>query len=76
MPAIASQNIKLEITQSIDFLTEKQQKQLMKEVKNMLITNQAKKLQGSVKPNNITMEEIVAETKAARKERDEKNARI
>ena len=76
MPTVVNQNIKSEIIQSINFLTVEQQEQLIKEVNRMLRWNTIKDLENSVKPNNITMEEIVAETKAARKERDEKSARI
>ncbi len=48
---------------------------IMEELNYLALMNEAKRLNDSVIENNITMEEIVAETKAARKERDKKNAK-
>ncbi len=68
-------NIAEQIMSLINSLTLKQQKELMEEVNRMARLNRINDLNNSIAPNNITMEEIVAETKAARKERDKKNAK-
>jgi DNA-binding protein H-NS len=67
-------NIADEMINIVNSLTINQQKELMNEASKMARMNRIEKLNCSVKPNNITMEEIVAETKAARREADE-NAR-
>jgi len=63
-----NENIAEEITNAIISLNTQQQDKLIEEVNRMLRHNWLEELNNSVYPNNITMEEVVAETKAARQQ--------
>ena len=65
---ISKIDFKTQLINNINLLSEEQQKQMLWQVKNMLLMNQANILDGSVEPNNMTMEEIVAEQYAAKVE--------
>ncbi len=64
-----------EIMKFAQLLSAKQQEEALKQMRKMYLTNLARLSDESIVPNDITMEEIVAETKAAREERSKKNAR-
>jgi hypothetical protein len=82
MPAIAVNEIQnngvkqiAELMQTFSPAQQKKiQQKIVEELNYLLLMKEAKRLDNSVIENNITMEEIVAETKAARKENDKKNA--
>jgi len=58
------------------FLEKERPKTLKKELKTMYLRAMAKRLDNSVRKNDITMQEIVDEVNAVRKERYEKQNRI
>ena len=66
-------NITEQIVNAIALLDTNQQNTLLEEVNKMLRYNWLNEINNSISPNNITMEEIVAETKAARRRDASKN---
>ena len=76
MPAVAYRD---KVEKAIDVfqqLNENEKMAFWEETRWQLNLIDAKRLDASVIPNEITMEEIVAETKAMRKERRERNAQV
>ena len=61
------------IVMEVEPLNEKEKQVMLRQVRMRKALLMAEKLKGSVKPNKITLDEIVAEQKAMRKER-KKNA--
>ena len=64
-----------QIINAIALLDAKQQNTLIEEVNKMLRYNWLNEINNSVSSNNITMEEVVAETKASRKVRNNKKCK-
>jgi phage portal protein BeeE len=58
------------------FLEKERPKTLKKELKTMYLRAMARKLDNSVEKNDITMQEIVDEVNAVRRERYERQNRI
>ena len=69
-------NTQTQLTNYIERMTEEQQQQLLIQIKNMFAMEQAKKLKNYDVSASLTMEEIVAETKAMRKERKTKEQKV
>jgi len=72
MSAVAYQN---KITKAFNIfqeLNEKDKEILYKKIKNQILMENAKKIEGFGEPIEMSMEEIVAETKAMRRERRER----
>ena len=72
MPAVVYQN---QITKAFNIfqeLNEKDKEILYKKIKNQILMENAKKIEGFGEPIEMSMEEIVAETKAMRRERRER----
>ena len=63
-----------QIVNAIALLDTNQQNILLEEVNKMLRYNWLNEINNSISPNNITMEEIVAETRAARRDRNNRDA--
>lgn len=57
------------IVMEVEPLNEKEKQVMLRQVRMRKALLMAEKLKGSVKPNKITLDEIVAEQKAMRKER-------
>lgn len=57
------------IVMEVEPLNEKEKQVMLRQVRMRKALLMAEKLKGSVKPNKITLEEIVTEQKAMRKER-------
>ncbi len=75
MQQITTKNITEQIANAIISLDANQQKELIEAVNKMLRYNWLNEINNSVRSNNITMEEVVAETKAARTERSNKKCK-
>ena len=57
------------IVMEVEALTEREKQVMLRQVRMRKAVFMAEKLKGSIKSNKITMEEIVAEQKALRKEK-------
>jgi len=63
------------IVMEVEPLNEKEKQLMLRQVRMRKALLMAEKLKGSVKPNKITLDEIVAEQKAMRKERKKHGAK-
>ena len=73
MPAVATKKNKVENAfLAFQQLNEKEQNILYKKIKTKILIDNAKKIENFGEPIEMSMAEIVAETKAMRKERREK----
>ena len=59
-------NTILRITNLVKCLAAEQQEELEKKLQRLVMSMEGEKLTNSVRPNSITMEEIVAEVRAVR----------
>jgi len=63
------------IVMEVEPLNEKEKQLMLRQARMRKALLMAEKLKGSVKPNKITLDEIVAEQKAMRKERKKHGAK-
>ena len=74
MPVVAEKTVDInETVVMFQQLTQQQQIQLANEIRKQYILNYAQKLDSIGEPSELTMEEIVAETKAMRREQEARN---
>lgn len=62
-----------QITELASMLSESAQEDILKELKKAVILEKAKKLTNSVRPNPVTMQEIVEEVREVRKNRGKRD---
>jgi len=74
MPTVVEKTVDInETVVMFQKLTQQQQQTFAKEIRKQYILNYAKKLDSIGEPSELTMEEIVAETKTMRREQEAKD---
>ena len=72
MPAVAYRDKIENVLNIFQQLNEKEKEIFYEEIKTQILVSNAKRLDSIGEPNELTMEEIVAETKAMRREQEAK----